>query len=106
MWCVWALVIMSAMASPMLASEPPSLAVLGVFFQNDNESLEPTSDAERARLARTEKEFLQQLAASGRYRIVGVPDGIRSKIAAAQTLGECGGCEIDFGRQLGANIVA
>jgi len=95
-----------APAPPIHAASPPSLAFLGTFFQNDNEHLEPTSDAERARLVRTGEEFTQQLADSGRYGIVPTTDAIRAKIAAGQTLGECGGCEIDYGRALGADIVA
>jgi Protein of unknown function (DUF2380) len=31
---------------------------------------------------------------------------VRAKIAAGQAVGECGGCEIDYGRALGADIVA
>jgi hypothetical protein len=104
--CCLALTALGAHGTPARAAEPPSLAFLGVQFQNDNEGLEPTTDAERARLKRTETEFVEQLAASGRYRILPTPDAVRAKIAAAQTLGECGGCEINFGQELGADIVA
>ena len=93
-------------ATTMRAAAPPSLAFLGTFFLNDNEGLEPTNDAERARLKRTGEEFAQQLTASGRYKIVPTPDDARAKIAAGQTLGECGGCEADYGRALGADLVA
>jgi hypothetical protein len=88
------------------AASPPTLAVLGTFFQNDNEGLEPTTDAERARLKRTGDEFAAQLADSGRYKIVATPDELRAKIAAGQLPGECGGCEVDYGRELGAELVA
>lgn len=101
-----AAVAVLAPATPAFAADPPSLAFLGTFFQNDNEGLEPTTDAERARLVRTGEEFAQQLAASGRYTIVPTPDDLRAKIAAGQTLGECGGCEADYGRALGADLVA
>ena len=33
-------------------------------------------------------------------------DAVQSKIASGQAIGECGGCEADFGRALGADIVA
>jgi hypothetical protein len=95
-----------APAAPARAADPPSVAFLGTFFQNDNEGLEPTTAEERARLQRTGEEFAQQLAASGRYKIIPTPDDLRAKIAAGQTLGECGGCEADYGRALGADIVA
>ena len=101
-----ALFTLSAPASPALAAKTPILAFLGTFLQNDNEGLEPTTDAERARLARTGAEFTRLLAESGRYRIIPVPEAVHAKISAGQTLGECGGCEIDFGKQLGTDIVA
>ena len=88
------------------AAVPPTLAVLGTFFQNDNEGLEPTTDAERARLKRTGEEFAAQLADSGRYKIVPTPDDMRAKIAAGQLPGQCGGCEGEYGRALGADLVA
>jgi hypothetical protein len=91
---------------PSLAADPPSLAFLGVHFQNDNESLEPTSQGERARLLRTGDEFTQQLAASGRFKIVQTPEALRAKIATGQAIGECGACEIDYGGALGADFVA
>jgi len=100
------LALQAIAAAPARAASPPTLAFLGTFFQNDNERLEPTSDAERARLVRTGAEFTRQLADSGRYGIVPTPEDLRAKIAAGQTLGECGGCEIDYGRALGADIVA
>jgi hypothetical protein len=104
--CLIGLFMLSALGTPARAADLPSLAFLGVQFQNDNEGLEPTTEAERARLKRTETEFVAQLAASGRYRIVPTPEGLRSKIAAAQTLGECGECEIDFGKQAAADLIA
>ena len=103
------LVLASMLAStPALAAAnaPPTLAVLGTFFHNDNEGLEPTSEAERARLKRTGDEFAAQLSGSGRYKIVPTPDDMRAKIAAGQLPGECGGCEADYGRALGADLVA
>ena len=104
--CLIALLTLSALGTPARAADPPSLAFLGVQFQNDNEGLEPTTEAERARLKRTETEFVEQLTASGRYRVVPTPDAMRTKIAAAQTLGECGACEINFGQEFGTDIVA
>ena len=100
---VLALAVLSA---SLFAANSPSLAFLGVHFQNDNESLEPTSDGERARLVRTGEEFTQQLSASGRFKIVPTSDAVQAKIASGQAVGECGGCEIDYGRALGTDFVA
>jgi hypothetical protein len=93
-------------ATPMRAAAPTSLAFLGVHFQNDNEDLEPTSDAERTRLKRAGEEFRRLLAKSGRYKIVPATAEIEAKIASGQPVGVCGGCEIDYGRALGADLVA
>ena len=95
-----------ALVAPSQAADTPSLVFLGVHFQNDNESLEPTSEGERARLVRTGKEFTQQLAASGRFKIVPATDAVQAQISNGQAIGECGGCEIDFGRALGTEFVA
>ena len=94
------------LAAPSLAAEPASLAFLGVNFQNDNESLEPTSQGEQARVVRTGQEFTKQLSASGKFQIVPTTDFVREKIASGQAVGECGGCEIDYGRVLGADFVS
>ena len=101
-----ALLTLGFFAAPALAADPPSLAFLGVHFQNDNESLEPTSDGERARLVRTGEDFTQRLSASGRFKIVPTSDAVQAKIASGQAVGECGGCEIDYGRALDTNFVA
>ena len=90
------LLTLGFLVAPPLAADPPSLAFLGVHFQNDNEGLEPTSDGERARLVGTGQDFTQQLSASGRFKIVPTTDAVQAKIASGQAVGECGGCEIDY----------
>ena len=55
------------------AAAPPSLAFLGTFFLNDNEGLEPTNDAERARLKRTGEEFAQRRCPKPNHVTNGVP---------------------------------
>ena len=104
--CTIAVAVLGGLVPTSFAADPPSLAFLGVHFQNDNEGLEPTSYAERARLVRTGEEFTQQLAASGRFKIVPTTGAVEKQIAAGQTVGACGGCEIDYGRALGGDIVA
>jgi hypothetical protein len=47
------LVVLAAPAMRAESDEPPTLGFLGVLFENDNARLEPTTDAERARLKRT-----------------------------------------------------
>lgn len=92
----------SALAEPA----PLRLAFLGVRLQNDNEGFEPTTDAERNRLAMIEKQFMSSVVSSGSYSIVPLTDEIRSKIASGQAVGSCGGCEASFGQELKADRVA
>ena len=103
-----ALTALAIIASAVVHAETdvPTLAYLGTHFQNDNEGLEPTTTSEEVRLARTGGEFTRLLAASGRYKIVPTNEAIEKKIAAGQTVGQCGGCEQDYGRALGADLVA
>lgn len=83
-----------------------SVALLDVKLINDNEGLDPTSDAERARLVKLEEQVTSALEGSGKYKIVRVTDDIKAAIAKGQPIGECGGCDIEFGKQLGVDLVA
>ena len=100
------LLALLAPPAPTRATAPPTLAFLGTHFQNDNAGLEPTTTSEEVRLVRTGAEFTQLLAGSGRFKIVPTTEDIEKKIAAGQQVGECSGCEIDYGRALGADLVA
>ena len=99
---LFVILTLGLLATPIRAAGAPSLAFLCVHFQG----LEPTSDAERARLERTGEEFTRLLAASGRYKIGPTTPEVEAKIASGRPVGECGGCEIDFGRALAADLVA
>ena len=92
--------------APTLSAPVKSVVFLGVKFQNDHAAQEPTTDAERARLASIEELFKSKLEASGQYTFTPMPVETKAKIAAAPSMGECGGCEIDYGKQLGGDLVA
>jgi hypothetical protein len=80
-------------------SEPAkSVALLNVEFLNDHGELEPTTSAERARLALIASLFKAKLEASGRYKFVSIPAEAAAKIAAGPEIGACGGCEFDYGK--------
>lgn len=79
---------------------------LGVKFQNDHQSQEPTSDAERGRLHAIEEIFRSQLESTGEFRFIPASAEIQSKIKEGQSIGDCGGCEIDYGARSGADISA
>jgi hypothetical protein len=88
------------------ASEARSIAFLGVHFQNDNAGFEPTSEAERARMKKIEDLFKSDLANTQKLRFVDVPAGVQEKMAHGQAIGACSGCEIDYGKELNAQLVA
>lgn len=93
-------------ASATASDSVPSVAFLGVRFINDNEGLDPTSDAEKNRIAMLEKQFTTALSGSGKYTIIPTPDDVRAAIAKGQDIGACGGCDVAFGKKLGAERVA
>ena len=83
-----------------------SVALLNVQFLNDHADLEPTTEAERARIALIASVFKAKLEASGRYHFVSIPADAASKIAAGPEVGACGGCEFGYGKELGADTAA
>jgi hypothetical protein len=98
-----------ALGPPSTAKAAPavkSIALLHVEFLNDHADLEPTTDAERARLASLESIFKAKLEASRRYKFVPIPADAAAKIAAGPEIGACGGCEFDYGKQVGADYAA
>ncbi|MGE0054113.1 MAG: DUF3280 domain-containing protein [Hyphomicrobium sp.] len=98
----------AASAAPQAAAgvELPRVAFLGVVLQNDNEGLEPTTNAERTRMKALETQFKTSLASAGVATFADIPDQMRKKIAKGQTIGECHGCELDYARELDASEVA
>jgi Protein of unknown function (DUF2380) len=112
-WALAALLIIGPVASGVCSaatgapSEPAkSVALLNVQFLNDHEDLEPTTAAERARIGLIASIFKTKLEASGRYTFVSIPAEAAGKIAAGPEVGACGGCELKYGKQLGADYAA
>lgn len=96
-------------AAPMqaaLAEAPIKIAVLSAILQNDHAQWVPTTDAERNRLKNIEDIFKSSLEASGKYKFVPVSAAIQEKIGKDQKMGECGGCELTYGKDVGADQVA
>ena len=101
-----AMTLFTVLPKPGQATEPRTTAFLGVHFQNDNEMYEPTSVAERNRIARIEEIFKAKLTELGKYRFVDIGPDLKQKISQGQAPGECGGCELDYGKELGTDWVA
>jgi hypothetical protein len=103
------LLVADLAASEAQAATPApqqSVAFLGIRFLNDNAGLEPTTDAERTRLEKVAVLFKSKLEASGKYRFVDVPAAVRAKIDAGAAMGQCGGCEVQLGKELDADLVS
>ena len=102
------LLAIGANSAAAAAQDDPakSIALLNVQFLNDHADLEPTTAAERARLASVGSLFKAKLEASGRYQLVSISADASAKIAAGPEIGSCGGCEFSYGKQLGANYAA
>ncbi|MFY9656297.1 MAG: DUF3280 domain-containing protein [Methylocystis sp.] len=66
----------------------------------------PASDAERLRLARLNAVFEEMLTASGRFEIAPIPQPLAAKIAAEIKFSTCNGCEVEFAREIGADVAA
>ena len=112
-WGLAALFIVGpiALGARLAAADAPSepaksVALLNVQFLNDHEDLQPTTGAERARLALIASLFKAKLEASGRYTFVSIPADAAARISTGPEVGACGGCEFGYGKALGADEVA
>ena len=101
-----ALAFMLALGGASAGEPVTRVALLGVQFLNDHEDDEPTTGAERARLAALASGFETRLEASGRYAFVAIPAPMQARIDAGAVIGNCGGCEYQYGAELGADRVA
>ncbi len=83
-----------------------TVAFLGLTLLNDNQELEPTSDAERARGKRVEETFKDRLTASGQFQLVPISASLAEKINAGRPPGSCNGCETSYAKEAGAEQAA
>jgi Protein of unknown function (DUF2380) len=85
------------------ASEVRHLAVFD--FEVINTSLEANRPDEAQRLAMLSSILRERLAALERFRLIDTAP-LRERIAKAPELHSCNGCDLDFGRELGADVIA
>lgn len=104
-WIVAYIVAAAAVATSGLASADEARRLLVFDFEMINTSLEADRPDETERLAMLTKMLRERLAALDRFRLVD-PAPLRERIARAPALRNCNGCDLDFGRELGANVVA
>src|SRR5262249_44120971 len=79
--------------------------ILVYDFHFDNTSLEPTSDAERARIAQISDELRASLQKSGKYDIIDQKEA-EKQLSDVLWIGHCNGCELDPAQKAGAQLVA
>lgn len=106
---VASLAILSLIAPAIAAASaenPRVVALLSARIQNDNDGLDPLSDEETHRITKVGELFKEKLSASGAYKFVDVPQPVRTKIESGQFIGQCSGCEVDYGKQIGVDTVA
>jgi hypothetical protein len=84
------------------AADPPRVAFFG--FQLINTSMESYTTNEDRRLHMLDD--LLRDKASGRFTIVLIPPEMQARIAAGPGIGSCNGCELDYARELAADLAA
>ena len=72
-------------------------------FTLANTSPAPTTSEERARLQRLDEQLRTELAA--RFTVVDTAS-VQSKLTRVESIRGCNGCELDLGREVGAQQVA
>lgn len=66
---------------------------------------EPMTPQESARLLKIEDSFISKLEGGRKYNFIRIKDDVRKRVVNGPTVGECGGCEIDYGKELGVPVV-
>lgn len=93
-------------AGPAMAIEKQAgqqnATFLGFRFIANATPMEP---AEEARLGQIEATFVKKLEDAQLYKFTPVPAALRTTIAQGQPPGECGGCEITYGKDLKVPVV-
>jgi len=105
MRALFAFVALALLMSAPVRAEPPKLAVFD--FELLDTSLEgemrgPQAD-ERDRLIRISDQVRRQLAESGKFQLLDIAPV--KAAAAGSNLQACGGCDIQFAKAIGADLV-
>ena len=99
---VAALVTSSVPSLALQPSAPQKATFLGFRFIP---SAEPMTAEEGERLLTIEKSFISKLQNADKYSFVPVPDEMRERIDEGQPIGQCAGCEVDYGKEQGVPVV-
>ncbi len=86
------------------AAEKLKVAFFG--FELLNTSAEPTKPEELRRLDMIGDVVTVMLSKSDRFEIVPLTDAVKEKIAKSAKITGCNGCQIDWAKELGADLTA
>ena len=97
--------LLAGLAAAILTTAPAlAKEKIAVFdFQLANLAQLPPTSADQARLPRLSDMLRQELSDSGKYEIVPITDKVKQEVAKAAPLRDCGGCAVDFAKELGAD---
>ncbi len=95
-----------AATSTAVAMEAKPQKVAFVGFRIINDAMEPISDAENNRSKLLDNILVDKLEQTGRFKFAPIPKAIAEQIDKGPFIGECNGCEIDYGRKLKAGLIA
>ncbi len=91
-------------AAAPAAAEKLKVAFFG--FELINTSAEPTKEEELRRIARIGDVLTEMLSKSDRFEIVPLTAAMKEKIGKSAKITGCNGCQIDWARELGADLTA
>ena len=92
-------------AAPAAAAQE-RLKVAFFGFEMISTSGAPASEAERLRLARLGAVLEEMLKTSDRFEIAPIPEALAAKIAKEIQFSTCNACEVEFAREIGADVAA
>ena len=105
-----AIVLVGLIAIAYLATavnaEGSQQKVAFVGFRIINDSMEPVSEAEKNRARLLDALFQERLESTGRFEFIQIPEKVQSQIDSGPSIGECNGCEVEYGRKLDADLIA
>ncbi len=86
------------------STTPQKVAFVG--FRIINEAMEPISEAEKKRAKLLDLIFVVQLQKTGQFELVPIQKAIAEEIDKGPFIGECNGCEIDYGKNVRVDLSA
>lgn len=103
-----ALTALALSAAAALAAPKAAVFPFDLEFQRSEEDFfsgtPKVSPEEQRRLAAARDEFAKMIGASGKYDVLDIAP-VAAEIAEAAPLNKCNGCEMDFAKKLGADIL-